>query len=174
MIFDINALIDSKTDDKINKSVNKGMSNFATITGISDSGTVFLRFDGETEPSRKQYQRLSGYIPQVGDRVLLLRHSGTVLVIDKVVGIPKPFPLPAPDPPTTFELKVTIEDAYAVIPIASKNVQIKELSEDLNIREMTTGGGSNRLTDTYTPITPHNNVVICGLTEEMTAETQIQ
>lgn len=173
MIFDINALIDSKTDDKIGKSTNRGMSNFATVTGVTDTGTVFLRFDGETEPSKKQYQRLSGYIPQVGDRVLLMRHSGTVLVIDKVVGIPMPFPLPAPDPPTTFELKVTLEDIYSAIS-ASVSVDISAFSEDLSIREMTTGGGGNRLTDTYTPITPHNNVAICGLTEELTAETQIQ
>jgi len=44
---------------------------YARVEAI-DHGEPVLRFTGETLPSQKRYVRLKSYIPEVGDRVMLI------------------------------------------------------------------------------------------------------
>jgi len=60
------------------------MLKLGTVTSIT--GGVAVQFDGETSASTKLYKRLSSYSsPAVNDRVLLLRISGTYIIMGKIV-----------------------------------------------------------------------------------------
>lgn len=56
----------------------------ATVTGLFPSGKPKLKFDGEGITSQKEYETLSSYPPQNGDRVLLLGVSGTWVILGKL------------------------------------------------------------------------------------------
>lgn len=58
-------------------------ADFATISVIHADG-VQLIFDGETTAAQKHYQVLQSYKPKVGDRVYLVRVSGTAVVLGSV------------------------------------------------------------------------------------------
>lgn len=60
--------------------------NFATVGEIYDDG-VSLIFDGETAPTQKHYKVNSGVIFASGDRVRILKDSGTY-VVEYPVGSP--------------------------------------------------------------------------------------
>ena len=60
--------------------------NFATIDEIYSDG-VTLIFDGETEPTTKHYKCNSAVVFSAGDRVKVLRDSGTY-VVEYPVGNP--------------------------------------------------------------------------------------
>lgn len=49
------------------------------------SGKPRVQFDGEYEPSIKQYPYLSSYTPAASDRVLLAVVSGTYVILGKVI-----------------------------------------------------------------------------------------
>ena len=55
----------------------------ATVT--STSGGISVQFDGEPAPSAKNYKCLANYSPAVNDRVLLIKVSGTYVILGKVV-----------------------------------------------------------------------------------------
>lgn len=61
------------------KEEKKGIFRLGTITG----GKV--KFDGEESASQKTYKRLGSYTLTNGDRVLLVRISGTYVVLGKVI-----------------------------------------------------------------------------------------
>ena len=49
------------------------------------SGIAVIHFFGEENPSEKTYKRLSSYTPAAGDKVLLMKVSGTYVILGKVV-----------------------------------------------------------------------------------------
>ena len=56
----------------------------ATVCSVSSSG-ITLRFSGQSEASEKKYKRLiTGQSLSVGDRVLVVKMSGTYVVLGKV------------------------------------------------------------------------------------------
>lgn len=61
--------------------------NFATVTGIYEDG-ITLRFDGETEPTKKKYKCNSFVVFKINDRVRIIKDSGTY-VVEYPVGKPK-------------------------------------------------------------------------------------
>ncbi len=54
------------------------------VVGVTD-GLPSILFDGEETASGKLYARLDSYTPTVNDRVLLVKASGTYIVLGKVV-----------------------------------------------------------------------------------------
>lgn len=64
----------------INK--NEDAYRLGTIDPAYVSGNPKIVFDGETTASAKQYLYLSSYTPKANDRVLLLKVSGSYVVID--------------------------------------------------------------------------------------------
>lgn len=62
------------------------MSEYKLGTVTSTSGGISVQFDGETAPSTKKYKRLASYSsPAVNDRILLLRVSGTYIILGKII-----------------------------------------------------------------------------------------
>lgn len=59
-------------------------TRLATVVSLSDGRPVLL-FDGEDTPSTRTYPRLSSYTPTAGDRVLVVVHGGSAVVLGKIV-----------------------------------------------------------------------------------------
>ena len=57
----------------------------ATVVELFEIGTAKVQFDGEEEPSQKEYSYLASYTPVVGDRVLLASVAGTYVIMDKIM-----------------------------------------------------------------------------------------
>lgn len=55
----------------------------ATVYSASSSG-VRLTFDGESTPSQKYYKRLNSVSLSSGNRVLVVKASGTYVVLGKI------------------------------------------------------------------------------------------
>jgi len=55
-----------------------------TVTNLFENGTAQVLFDGETEPSQKQYAFLSTYRPAVNDRVFLAAIGGTYVILGAI------------------------------------------------------------------------------------------
>ena len=55
-----------------------------TVTNLFENGTAQVLFDGETEPSQKQYAFLSTYRPVVDDRVFLAAIGGTYVILGAI------------------------------------------------------------------------------------------
>ena len=56
----------------------------ATVSSVNSSGTKLI-FDGQTAASQKRYKILgTGLPPAVGDRVVVMKHSGTYVVLGKI------------------------------------------------------------------------------------------
>lgn len=55
-----------------------------TVVELFDIGTAKIQFDGEEEPSEKEYSYLASYSPNIGDRVLLASVAGTYVIMDKI------------------------------------------------------------------------------------------
>lgn len=70
--------------DLLPQSGANARQSFAEVTGVS-AGGVQIKIDGEDNAGSKLYKRLASYAPVVGDRVLIQRISGTILIIGKVV-----------------------------------------------------------------------------------------
>ena len=56
----------------------------ATVAAIS-SGRASLTFDGETTATQKYYRHLASYSPVAGHRVLVVKISGTYVILGRVV-----------------------------------------------------------------------------------------
>lgn len=57
------------------------MAEVVTLSG----GRPIVKFYGETKNSQKSYKYLSGYMPAVGDKVVMARTGGTYVILGKVV-----------------------------------------------------------------------------------------
>lgn len=60
----------------------KDAFTFAQIESVS-GGKVTLKFSTDGKETEKGYNCLKSYTPTVGDRVFVIRMSGSVLVVDK-------------------------------------------------------------------------------------------
>lgn len=56
-----------------------------TVVELFDIGTAKIQFDGEEEPSEKEYSYLASYKPSIGDRVLLASVAGTYVIMDRIM-----------------------------------------------------------------------------------------
>lgn len=56
----------------------------ATVIDLFENATAKVLFDGEEEPSEKQYSYLDSYVPSVGDRALLGALGGTYIILGKI------------------------------------------------------------------------------------------
>lgn len=56
----------------------------ATVVDLFENATAKVLFDGEEEPSEKQYSYLDSYIPSIGDRALLGTLGGTYIILGKI------------------------------------------------------------------------------------------
>lgn len=56
----------------------------ATVAAVS-SGLASLTFDGETAATQKYYRHLASYSPVAGHRVLVVKISGTYVILGQVV-----------------------------------------------------------------------------------------
>ena len=56
----------------------------ATVAAVS-SGRASLTFDGETTATQKYYRHLASYSPTAGHRVLVVKISGTFVILGRVV-----------------------------------------------------------------------------------------
>ena len=57
----------------------------ATVGSSFLNGHAQLIFDGQTTATQKYYKRLSSYSPASGDRVLVVKDSGTYIILGKIV-----------------------------------------------------------------------------------------
>ena len=64
---------------------SKAPYRLGKIDSEYSSGRPKVVFDGETTASEKQYPYLDSYAPAANDRVLLMRVSGSYIVIGKVI-----------------------------------------------------------------------------------------
>lgn len=70
---------------KANKDENEhiGGDSTATVEAINGN-TLIVRIGGEENPREKGYYYLASYSPTVGDRVFLLRHGDSYLILGKI------------------------------------------------------------------------------------------
>lgn len=62
-----------------------------TVYGWNASGGILIKFDGQTEPTTKRYKMLNvSHAPKAGDRVLVLKLSGTYIVLGDIA-LPQPY-----------------------------------------------------------------------------------
>jgi hypothetical protein len=59
--------------------------SLGTIDSAYTSGRPKIIFDGETTASLKKYPYLDSYTPAANDRVLLLKVSGSYVIVGKIV-----------------------------------------------------------------------------------------
>lgn len=67
------------------KSKEQSPFKLGTVVELFEIGTAKIQFDGEEEPSEKEYSYLASYKPSIGDRVLLASVAGTYIIIDKII-----------------------------------------------------------------------------------------
>jgi len=80
-------MIENYQDEQALEPMEPQDATFATITEIQDEG-VRLKFDGNEEPSRKLYLTNSFAVFAEGDRVRVVKDSGTY-VVEYPVGPPR-------------------------------------------------------------------------------------
>ena len=100
----------------------------------TENATVTLLLDGTDTPTRKSYKALSSAWPlAAADRVIVLKMSGTYVVVGKIGAADDPDPGPDPDPPTgilpienggTGDSGLVYESTVANIITAGTNVTI--------------------------------------------------
>lgn len=61
------------------------LSNFKLGTVSEINEKLKIKFDGEDSLSGKGYSYLQSYTPVLGDRVLLIKMSGTYVIVDRVI-----------------------------------------------------------------------------------------
>ena len=102
----------------------------ATIaTADSASGTVTMILDGMTSAMQKSYKTLSGAWPlEVGDRVVVMKMSGTYVVIGKIGSASSPSDILPIANGGTGQSAVETETTLANIMSAGTNVTISSVS----------------------------------------------
>lgn len=63
----------------------KSPFKLGTVVGLFENGAAKVQFDGEEEPSEKEYAHSGNYSPVVGDRVLLAKVKGTYVVMNSII-----------------------------------------------------------------------------------------
>lgn len=81
----VEELVDLTEQQKKQSSFKLG-----TVIDLFQNGTAKVKFDGEEEPSKKEYSYLAKYIPSTGDRVLLASVGGTYIILDAIYYNQKP------------------------------------------------------------------------------------
>jgi hypothetical protein len=73
-------------EELVEMTESKEQSPFklGTVVELFEIGTAKIQFDGEEEPSEKEYSYLASYKPSIGDRVLLASVAGTYVIMDKI------------------------------------------------------------------------------------------
>jgi len=63
-------------ENEASKKVNENGASiqYARVHDLSDTGEPILIFPGEVLPSKKIYVRLKSYVPNVGDRIMILNN----------------------------------------------------------------------------------------------------
>lgn len=56
----------------------------ATVMALVNTRPV-IKFYGETSNATKSYKYLESYIPEIGDKVILIRVGGTYVILGRVV-----------------------------------------------------------------------------------------
>ena len=95
---------DSDQKDKIESSGSSSFLLAAVYSVNPDNSAVTLLLDGTDSPTQKYYKALTGAWPLVpDDRVIVLKMSGTYVVVGKIGGKPDD-----PDPPTYIAAPNTV------------------------------------------------------------------
>jgi hypothetical protein len=130
----------------------------AVVYSVNQSETaVTLLFDGADTPTQKYYKVLTGAWPlQSDDRVVVLKMSGTYVVVGKIGGRPDiPTPSFIAEPNTVFAGPATGS--------ASAEATFRVLTQD----DIPGGGGMETVvvSDVFTPVTnidAESKIAICG------------
>ena len=69
---------------KMNEQKANNEYRLASVVSLFSTGHPKIKFDGEESASEKKYSYLASYTPQSGDRVFLVRVSGTYIILGKV------------------------------------------------------------------------------------------
>ena len=69
---------------ELNDNEEKNNFKLAIVVDLFENETAKIKFDGEEDPSEKQYAYLKSYIPEIGDRIFLAAMGGTYIVLGKV------------------------------------------------------------------------------------------
>lgn len=69
---------------ELDDNEEKKSFKLAIVVGLFENETAKIQFDGEENPSEKQYAYLESYIPKIDDRVLLGVLGGTYIILGKV------------------------------------------------------------------------------------------
>ena len=94
-----------------------------TVTNLFENGTAQVLFDGETEPSQKQYAFLSTYRPAVDDRVFLAAIGGTYVILGAIS-----HEISQDDPTEGKFVTLNVSDAAQI-----KNLNVSESTELKNL-----------------------------------------
>ena len=57
----------------------------ATVSDYDSTNGSTLILPGETEPTTKRYKRISGLTVSAGSRVLVVKTSGTYVIIGRII-----------------------------------------------------------------------------------------
>lgn len=69
---------------ELNNNEEQQSFKLAIVVALFENDTAKIKFDGEEEPSEKQYAYLNSYTPKISDRVLLGVLGGTYVILGKV------------------------------------------------------------------------------------------
>lgn len=56
----------------------------AEVVGFFSNGVAKVRFDGETNPSEKEYPYLAYYVPKLGDKVYMKHFGNSYIIFGKI------------------------------------------------------------------------------------------
>lgn len=56
----------------------------AEVVGFFSNGVAKVRFDGETNPSEKEYPYLAHYVPKLGDKVYMKHFGNSYIIFGKI------------------------------------------------------------------------------------------
>lgn len=57
----------------------------ATVGSYNSANGTTIKLDGQNYANAKYYKRLSSYTPAAGDRIVVMKDSGTYVILGKVV-----------------------------------------------------------------------------------------
>lgn len=73
-----------RDDEELKEELKDNSFRLAKVVELFKNQTAKIQFDGEEEPSEKEYSYLSSYIPQIGDRVILGSISNTYVIFGAI------------------------------------------------------------------------------------------
>ena len=69
---------------ELDDNEEKKSFKLAIVVDLFENETAKIQFDGEEEPSEKQYAYLDSYTPEIEDRVLIGALGGSYVILGKV------------------------------------------------------------------------------------------